>query len=113
MPTGNLITAEGSKGIKITFEDNQQFEGKSYKVLVDKDKMIEGDEPKAKPALELYAMVGGKRDAYLDTLKNHAPYTMTLNFYKRQNGLLPGFIDLQIQDSHVTKLKGYFWAAPE
>jgi hypothetical protein len=111
--SGTIVAAEGSQGIKINFEDNQQFEGKSYNVLVDQDKMIEGDQQKPRPTLDLYALVGAKKDRYLDTLQNHARYRMTLNFYKRQNGLLPGFIDLEIQDPHITRLKGYFWAAPQ
>jgi hypothetical protein len=113
MPTGTIVAAEAPLSIKINFENNQQFEGKSYKVLVDQDKMIEGDELKPRPTLDLCAFFGAKKDRYLDTLQNHARYRMTLNFYKRQNGLLPGFIDLEIQDPHITRLKGYFWAAPQ
>jgi hypothetical protein len=112
-PTGSIVKAEGREGIKINFEDNQQFEGESYKVLADQDLMIAGEERKPRPALELYALVGAKVDRYIDTVANHARYRMTLKFFKRRNGLLPGFIDLEIQDPHVTKIKGYFWAAPE
>jgi hypothetical protein len=110
--TNNPITPEGYQGIKITFAENQQFEGKSYMVAADQEKMLVGDQRKPRPLLDLYAMVGRREDHYLDVVKNRAPYTMTLNFYKRQNQLLPGFIELEIQNS-PTKIKGYFWAAPE
>jgi hypothetical protein len=109
--TGNPISPEAYQGIRITFADSQQFEGKSFKVAIDQDKMQDGNDLKPKPTLQLYATVGKKADHYLDVVKNKNPYAMTLNFYRRQNGLLPGFIELEILDSH-TKIKGYFWASP-
>jgi hypothetical protein len=110
--TGNAISPQAYQGIRITFAVNQQLEGKAYQVIADQDKMIDGGELKPKPSLDLYIIDGGSKDPYLNVLKNTAPYQMTLNFYRRQNGLLPGFIDLAIQGS-PTKIKGYFWAAPE
>jgi hypothetical protein len=110
--TNNPITPEAYQGIKIIFANNEQFEGKAFQVSIDQEKMVDGTERKSIPSLQLYATVGQRLDHYLDVVKNKARYNMTLNFYKRQKGLLPGFIDLEIVDSH-TKIKGYFWAAPQ
>lgn len=111
-PNSNPLSPELYDAIKISFAQPERFEGKSYKVEVGQDKLIDGTEFKTLPHLDLYAVEGKKSDQYEDTVNNHSPYRMTLQFYKIQNGLLPGYIDLEISSKRITHIKGFFYAAP-
>jgi hypothetical protein len=101
-------------GIRIVFPANQQFEGKSYVIAAEQEKMPASKKTSAKPTLLLYANLGGGWDTYQDETKNFAPYTMDLRFFRKTKGYLPGYLDLEIQDPNggapTTKIKGYFWA---
>jgi hypothetical protein len=109
---GDFTKSEASPGIRINFATNQRLEGKSYRVVVGQDHLVVGEEVQPKPKLELDYLGGGSKLTFLDTIEDHSPYSMTLNFYKQQNGMLPGFIDLDISAAQKTRLKGYFWAVP-
>jgi hypothetical protein len=109
---GDIGHTQANPGIRIKFATDQRLEGKSFKLATGQDRIAVGEELQPKPLLELDYIAGGSDLSYLDTIIDHSPYTMTLNFYKQQNGLLPGFIDLEIFCPQKTKIKGYFWAAP-
>jgi hypothetical protein len=109
---GDIGHTQANPAIRVKFATDQRLEGKSFKLTIGQDRMVVGEEVQPKPLLELDYIAGGSDLSYLDTIVDHSPYTMTLNFYKQQNGLLPGFIDLEIFCPQKTKIKGYFWAAP-
>lgn len=92
-------------GIRLTFPHQEEFAGKSYKIV--SDERFE-ELQKDKPNLTLYSTVG----SYFSNIKNNAPYDLTLRFYKPTNGLLPGYIDLKIKDSNTTWIRGFFYAEP-
>ncbi len=115
--TGHEIDAKQKDcftGIRIVFPTSEQFEGKSYDIDVAHDKMQVGTEHRAKPSVLLYANIGGGWDTYQDESKVVVPYSMSLRFFRKTKGYLPGYLELEIADPRgnpSTKIKGYFWAA--
>jgi hypothetical protein len=103
-------TRDTFNGIQLTFPSSQSFAGSSFKTVANQDVIWLGDQKQKKPQLTIYAV--GHGFGYFQTIKNTAPYVMNLQFYKEKNGTLPGFIDLYVQDSHKTLLRGYFYAEP-
>ena len=96
-------------GIKIKFAGNQQLEGRTFKIVAGQECIDAGTSFLPKPQLVLEYM---DQNA-LGLIESKSLYSMTLNFYKQQNGLQPGFIDLEILGGPPkTKIKGYFWAEP-
>jgi len=72
---------------------------------------VDGQE-QPKPDLKRYF----SRNSYPEEWHNKNTYTMHLKFFKLTKGMLPGYIELKVNETpespEKTELKGFFYAVP-
>jgi hypothetical protein len=112
MQTANLggaipITHGGAfVGIGLNFSTAESFDGE-YFVSAKTKLLTVGKQTQPRPQLMRYSI----EDMAETDWHNEAPYSMSLKFFKKVNGLLPGYIDLTVTDGkEQTHLKGFFYA---
>jgi hypothetical protein len=93
-------------GIGLTFATAEVFDGE-YFVSAKTNLLTIGKTTQPRPQLMRYTM----EDRALSAWQNDAHYSMSLKFFKKVNGMLPGYIDLIVTDGkEQTRLKGFFYA---
>jgi hypothetical protein len=114
--TPALIEYRGAKdpnaftGVELFFPSGVDLEGRTFVAT-------EADAEAKRLPLAFYAVSTEQTlgsDPYFQKLSNIEPYSMTLKFFGRQKGLLPGYIELHSgRERHTTDIKGYFYAQPQ
>jgi hypothetical protein len=97
-------------GVELFFPTGADLEGRTFVAT-------EADAEAKRLPLAFYVVSTEQTlgsDSYFQKLNNVEPYTMTLKFFSRQKGLLPGYIELRSgRERHTTDIKGYFYAQPQ
>jgi hypothetical protein len=114
--TPALIEYRGAKdpnaftGVELFFPSGVDLEGRTFVAT-------EADAEAKRLPLSFYVVSTEQTlgsDPYFQKLNNIEPYSMTLKFFSRQKGLLPGYIELRSgRERHTTDIKGYFYAQPQ
>jgi hypothetical protein len=93
-------------GIGLNFPTAETFDGE-YFVSPKTNLLTIGKQTQPRPQLTRYSMEDLAQSAW----KNDARYSMSLKFFKKVNGMLPGYIDLTVTDGkEQTRVKGFFYA---
>jgi hypothetical protein len=99
-------------GIAIDFPVAERLEGQTFIVEPNKPYMTVDGQEQPKPDLKRYFA----RSSYPEEWHNKNTYTMHLKFFKETKGMLPGYIELKVNETpespEKTELKGFFYAVP-
>jgi hypothetical protein len=93
-------------GIELDFPVAERFQGE-YIVTPTEETMNAAGASQHLPELFIYHT---DREGDMDKWLIKSKYTLKLKFFKKQNGLLPGYIDLSAPAEN-TSIKGFFYAA--
>jgi hypothetical protein len=92
-------------GIELDFPVDERLQGE-YIVTPAEETMNAAGERQRLPVLFIYHT---DRDGDMDKWLIKSKYTLQVKFFKKQNGLLPGYIDLSAPAEN-TNIKGFFYA---
>jgi hypothetical protein len=93
-------------GIGLNFATAEVFAGE-YFVSAKTNLLTIGKQTQPRPQLMRYTV----QDLALSAWQNDARYSMSLKFFKKVKGMLPGYIDLTVTDGkEQTRVKGFFYA---
>jgi hypothetical protein len=100
------IMPDTFEGIELDFPVEERLQGE-YIVTPTEETMNAAGESQHLPVLLIYHT---DREGDMDKWRIKSKYTLKLKFFKKQNGLLPGYIDLNAPAEN-TSIKGFFYAA--
>jgi hypothetical protein len=100
-------------GVAIDFPVAERLEGQTFIVEANKPSMTVDGQEQPKPDLKRYF---ARKNSYPEEWHNQNTFTMHLKFFKVTKGLLPGYIELKVNETpespEKTELKGFFYAVP-
>ncbi len=101
-----ITNNDGFVGIALVFPKSQNFTGE-YFVSPTTSLLTADNLTQPRPDLIRYVLDDSRENAW----HNDARYSMSLKFFKKVKGMLPGYIDLRVTEGkEETHVKGYFYA---